>query len=543
MWKTRVELEHQVTTLAGQGLARRAIARAAGVSRNTVRKILEAQGLARQEPQVALAPAPTRVPRAQKLDDFRGKITELLARFHEIAAQRVFEELRAAGYDGGYTQVKGYVRRVRPPAPPKPSLTTPTYGPGEMAESDWSPYMIDFLDGRRMKVQALSYVLVWSGRKCFFVYDRTDLYALMDGHVRIFDRLGGAAAKCKYDNQKPVVLGWEGQQPIYNPRYLAFATYYEFAPLACRPMHPNDKPRTERSLWEFEQSFLNGRRFRNLDDMRAQLTAWNDGISDQRRRSAGRPTPLERYAGEKPHLRPLPAHPYDAAKVLYRVCTIDGFVPIDGNRYAVPYEHVTDILPVRVTQYELYIYAADLALVARHELLPRGAGRDVVAPGMHKPPSRGGADLDQLEVAFTRLGEAAALFFRGLHAAQQRQAGYHARQILLLRERYASDDLEAALRHAHAFGAFECRAIERILAARAAPRRLAEYVAEETVRRLDEPAGGDSFLRDLEEYDRIPGAGTSKESPWPPSPNAASPSLQDLTPSSSDFGGTSTSSD
>jgi len=227
--------------------------------------------------------------------------------------------------------------------------------------------------------------------------------------------------------------------------------------------------------------------------------------------------------------------------VLYRVCSIDGFVSVDGNRYAVPYDHVTDILPVRVTQHELFIYAADLALVARHELVPRGAGRDVVPPGMHQPPSRSGADLDQLEVAFTRIGEAAALFFTGLRAAQQRQAGYHARQILLLRERYASADLEAALRHAQDFGAFECRSIERILAARATPRRLAEYVAEETIRRLDEPAG-DSFLRDLDEYDRLPGAGSSKEPPWP-SPHAASPSSQDPTPSSSGSVGTSTSSD
>jgi transposase len=540
MWKTRVELDHQVVTLAGQGLGRRAIARALGVSRNTVRKILEVHGHARRAQQAALVAPPTRVPRPQKVDDFRGKVTDLLTRFPEITAQRIFEELRAAGYDGGYTQVKEHVRRVRPAPRPKPSMPTPTYGPGEMAESDWSPYVIDFLDGRRMKIQALSYMLVWSKRKCFSVYERCDLYALMDGHVAAFERLGGAAAKCKYDNQKPVVLGWEGQQPIYNPRYLAFATHYEFAPVAVRPMHPNDKPRTERSLWEFEQSFLNGRRFRDLWDMRAQLAAWVDGICDQRRRSKRVPTPLERFADERPHLRPLPAHPYDAARVLYRVCSIDGFVAVDGNRYAVPYDHVTDIVPVRVTQHEIFIYAADLRLVARHELAPRGAGRDVAPPDTHQPwKRRGAADLDQLKEAFDRIGDGGSLFFAGLAAAQPRFAGYHARQILLLRERYSTADLGAALLHARSFGAFESRAIERILAARAAPRRLAEYVAEETVRRLDEPPG-DSFLRDLDEYDRLPGQG-SKE-PECPSP-AASSSPQGPTRSSSDSDDTSRSSD
>jgi hypothetical protein len=226
--------------------------------------------------------------------------------------------------------------------------------------------------------------------------------------------------------------------------------------------------------------------------------------------------------------------------VLYRVCSIDGFVAVDGNRYAVPYDHVTDILPVRVTQHELFVYAADLALVARHELLPRGAGRDTAPPGIHRPPSRTGADLDQLAIAFTRIGQAAALFFTGLRAAQQRFACFHARQILLLRERYATADIEAALAHAHAFGAFEWRSIERILAARAAPRRLAEYFAEETIRRLDEPAG-DSFLRDLDEYDRLPGAGSTKEPPCP-SQHANSPTPPPPTPSSSDSDDTSKSS-
>jgi transposase len=536
MWKTRIELEHQVVTLQSQGLTRRAIARALGVSRNTVRKILVAHGHERREPKGVLVPPPKCAPRPHKIDDFRGKVMELLGRYPGITTRRIFEELRAAGYGGGYTQVKEHVRKVRPPPHPEPSMPTHAYGPGEMAESDWSPYMIDFLDGQRRKIQALSYVLVWSRRKHFAVYQRSDLFALMDGHVAAFERLGGAAAQCKYDSQKPVVLGWEGQQPIYNPRYLAFATHYEFAPLACRRFHPNDKPRTERSLWEFERSFLNGRSFRDLDDMRAQLRVWGDGTCDQRRRSQKEPTPVERFAEEKPHLKPLPAHAFDTARVVYRVCSIDGFVAIDGNRYAVPYDHVTDILPVRLTQTEVFIYAADLKLVAKHELAPRGAGRDVVPPGTHQPPSRRGADLDQLKEAFTGIGEAGALFFAGLCTAQRRFAGYHARQILLLRERYSTADLSAALVHAHAFGAFECRAIERILAARATPRRLAEYVAEQTAKKLDElPDDRDTFLRDLDEYDRLPTV--AKE---PPCPDTNS---QDPTRSSNDSDDTSTSSD
>lgn len=530
-WTTRIELEHQVVTLHRQKLSGRAIARALGCSRNTVRKILQAHGEARRGARAALPPPPDRRPRPQKIDAFREKVADLLVRYPEITAQRIFEELVAVGYGGGYTQVKVHVGKVRKKAHPKPSLEAPSFGPGEMAESDWSPYTIDFLDGQRRVIQSFSYVLVWSRRKCFFLYERCDLHALMDGHVAAFERLGGAARECKYDSQKAVVLGWEGQQPIYNPRFLAFATHYEYKPRAVRPYHPNDKPRTERSFWEFERSFLNGRRFRDLDDMRAQLAVWLDGTCDLRPHKKTKRTAIAAFADEKPHLLPLPAHPYDTARVLYRVCSIDGFVAVDGNRYAVPYDHVTDILPVRVSQSEVYIYAADLRLVARHELAPRGAGRDIAPPGTHPPCNRRGADLDQLRNAFADIGDEAALFLAGLETAQRRFAGYHARQILLLRERYATADLAAALAHARSFGAFECRAIERILAARAAPRRLAEYAAEQTARKLDEPGGPDAFLHDLDEYDRLPTTPSAKE---PACPDETSPRDPTNSPSSSD---------
>jgi transposase len=501
-------LTNQVVTLELQGMTRRAIARALGISRNTVRKLLEAHALTRTSEHSALPAARSAAPRPPgKADSYTEKITGLLAKYPNITAQRIFEELREAGYDGGYTAVKDRVRKLRPKPGPKPSLITPVTGPGEMAESDWSPYTVDLEGGGRITVQAFGYILRWSCRKYFGLFERCDLHALMDGHVATFARFGGAATVCKYDSQKPVVLGWEGDQPIYNPRFVAFATHYEFRPEACRIRHPNDKPRTERSFWELERSFFNGRSFRDLEDMRLKLAAWLDGTCDVRRHDKTKRTALEAFAEERAHLRPLPAHPYDTARVAYRVATIDGFVSVDGNRYAVPYDHVTDILPVRVTANETFIYAADLRLVARHELAPRGAGIDVAPPGYHEHPGSGrrGADLDQLKKAFADLGEDARLFFAGLESAQGRQAGYHARLILVLRERFSTLDLCGALRHARAFGAFEHHAIERILTARAAPRRLAEYVSEDFARRLAESLGDrDVPPRDLDEYDRLP---------------------------------------
>ena len=265
------------------------------------------------------------------------------------------------------------------------------------------------------------------------------------------------------------------------------------------------KPRVERSFWEVERSFFNGRSFRDFDDMSAQADRWLDTIVDLRRHHGT--TALDRFAEEREHLVPLPRHPYDTARVVYRICTLEGFVAWDGNEYAVPYDHITDFLPLRVTQCELFVYAADLRCIARHELAPRGRGLKLDPAGLHPPPRRQSpADLDQLRIAFEQMGERSAGFFRLMSAGPPRGWGHQARQILLLRERYATADLDAALAHAKAFGAFDHGAVARILAMRATPRSLDEYVAAETVQRIAEALGdARTSPRDLAEYDRLPG--------------------------------------
>lgn len=550
-WRTREELILQLVTLHRQRLSSRAIARALGVSRNTVKALLAEHAGARDRVHSALPEPPPRAPRASKIDAFAARAAELMGRYPDITAQRIFETLREEGYRGGYTAVKKHVRRKRPPPRPKPSRVAPVYGPGKMAESDWSPYEIAFTSGRKMTIQAFGYALPFSTRKFVDIYEKADIHALMAGHVGAFNRFQGVAACCTYDSQKTVVLRWEGQQPIYNPRFLAFAAHYEFRPRGVRG-EPNAKPRIERGFWEVERSFLNGRSFTDFDDMKAQLARWLDTIVDQRRRHGQ--TPLERFAEEREHLVPLPRHPYDTARVIYRICSIDGFVAWEGNDYAVPYDHVTDFLPVRITQRELFVYGADLACVARHELAPRGQGLRLDPAGLHPLPGRRSpVDLDMLRVAFEQMGEDAADFFRFMSAGPARIWGHQARQILLLRERYATPDLDAALRHAKRFGAFDAHAVGRILAARATPRSLDEYVAEETVRRVAKALGETrTGPRDLAEYDRIPGrpetsgaaSAGDKEKTACPDDSAAGTSRPSATTSQpSDSGNTSASSD
>ncbi len=122
-WRTREELVHQAVILTQQGVSRRALTRALGVSRNTVRSLLKQHAKAVASPHSALPTRPTRAPRSSPVDAFEPRIVALLAQYEDITAQRVFEILGEEGFAGGYTAIKKRVRRLRPPARPVASCT------------------------------------------------------------------------------------------------------------------------------------------------------------------------------------------------------------------------------------------------------------------------------------------------------------------------------------------------------------------------------------------------------------------------------------
>ena len=94
----------------------------------------------------------------------------------------------------------------------------------------------------------LSYVLGYSRRQYLRFVEAADFATTVREHVRAFEHLGGVAASCLYDNMKVVVSSHDGEQPIYNTRFLAFATYYGFRPVACRRRRPETKGKIERPL-------------------------------------------------------------------------------------------------------------------------------------------------------------------------------------------------------------------------------------------------------------------------------------------------------
>lgn len=503
MSKTEPDLANLVVFLSAKGRSQRSISKELGLSRNTVRGILDRVARQRSQGHTAL---PGKQLRPSKLDDFAVDIAELLGDFPDITAVRLHEELAGRGFDGGYTIVRERLRAVRPKPKAAPVERFET-DPGRQGQQDWSPYTIDFTETGRQVVQAFGLILGYSRRLYLRFGLRSDFYTLIRQHKAAFDYFGGVPVEILYDGQKAVVLRREGPVSIYNPRFLVFATHYGFRPQDTR--RPQLKGKKERSFLYVVGNLLNARTFRDLDHLNEVAAWWLEHRADVRDHGTTGERPIDRFVIEAPHLLPLPARPFDDAEVGYRVVSVEGTVAWDGTPYTVPYEQLLDIVAVRATADEVIVYASDLREIARHPRAPRGT-RELVEDAAHRPPKRQPRhDPDLLTLRLAEIDDAGAAFAAGV-VRKQRYRGAHLARVLALREKYATDDLVAALQRAVDYRAFDSKVIERILQASATPRVLPDSAAVEATARLREAVRSTS-PRPLQAYEAALRGSNSKE--------------------------------
>jgi transposase len=452
------------------GASLRRIARDLGLARNTVSRVLKEVTAQRA------GTVPPTTPRPSLLDPFVPTIQELLTRYPDLTGTRLWQELRQRGFRGSYTIVRQRLHELRPRTPRPPVIRFET-APGAQAQMDYAVYDLDFSDEGRRRVYLFSYLLGYSRRQYLRFVDAQDFTTTLREHVRAFTYLGGVAATCLYDNQKVVVSGYADDVPLYNTRFLAFATHYGFRPVACRPYRPQTKGKVERPFHYVQTSLFNGRTFRTVEHLNEVTVWWLAHVADVRVLRETKQTPLQLYQAEVPHLMPLPAHPYDVAPVVYRTVNAEGFVTYRQNGYSVPWRHIGQVLPVRVTETEVIIYGAHVEEIARHPLVPRTAtGQRSVAP-THRPTEDPQQRRAQLQERFAELGKTATRFLEGLLQAQ-RYGKDHAQRVLALLGTYARADVLAALERAVRYGAYSYTAVERILAVQARPRTILEALAD-----------------------------------------------------------------
>lgn len=515
------EQRNKIIRLHNSGWSQRRISRLLGVSRGSVVRVLAA--VAEQRREGAHHPE---LPRPKKsrpslLDPFDDFIAALLETYPDLTAVRLLEELRDKGFTGGYSIVKDHLQRRRP-RPDRPLVMRFETGPGVQAQMDYSTYTVAFRSGTR-RVHAFSYILSWSRRQYVHFVERQDFATTVREHVNAFDYFGGLARTCLYDNMRVVVDRWEDGVPVYNRRFLAFATHYGYRPWACKPYRSQTKGKVERPFRYIEKNLLNGRTFTDLEHLNSITAKWLDEVADQRVHRETKQRPRERFEEERAQLLALPGKPYDTAEVRYRVVDAEGLIAHQTNRYSVPWQRLGQTLAVRVTESEVIVYAPDLSELARHERRPDGA-RERVTIKTHRPDDSRQREA-QLRERFAELGATGERFLDEL-VANHRYGRDQATRILSLLGLYRSSDLVRALERALRYRALSCDAVERILAAQAEPRPITELDAEGR-RRLDELGGPAVPPRSGEDYDALL-AGDAEDEPSATENRTDAPQDQDV---------------
>jgi transposase len=467
------ELRHEIVQRRQGGMSLRAIAAELGISRGAV-----ARALARVQAQRdgRAAPSPRPRPRQSIIDPFEPILKELLAKYPNLTTERALQELQARGFTGKYTVVRQRIGLLRPraAAPPVPRFET---GPGAQAQMDYGVYDLDFTREGRRRVYLFSYLLGYSRRQYLHFVESMDLPTTLREHVHAFHHLGGVARVCLYDNFKAVVLRHDADGAFYNPKFLAFATHYGFRPHACRVRRPQTKGKVERQFHFVETSLFNGRTFESLEHLNEVTAQWLQSVADVRTLRDFKESPLERHAVEQAHLLALPTCDFDTAQVVYRHVNVEGYVTHRLNLYSVPWSHIGQVLPVRVTESEVVVYSIGLEEIARHALVPSLQTGVRQTLKSHHPADDPNQRELLLRQRFGELGPIAVTFLDGL-LAKQIQGKLQAQQLLALLAQYQRDDVHQALERAVRFGAFSLAAIRRILAACAKPKPLLDELAD-----------------------------------------------------------------
>jgi len=444
------------------GMSGREAARHFGVSRSVIAKMLkysEPPGYRRSEP-----------PRRPKLDDYTGIIDQYLEedrgrpRKQRHTAKRIFERLRTeAGFTGGYTIVKDYVRtyhrRHR-------EVFVPLSHPAGAGQADFGEALA-IIGGVEQKVHFFVLDLPHSDACYVRAYSAATTEAWLDGHNHAFAFFGCVPQSILYDNDKCLVARILPDGTRQRTRaFSAFLSHYLLKDHYGRPGKGNDKGKVEGMVGYTRRNFMVPLpRFASLDDL-------NDYLEEQcrhRQRDTLRgqsETIGQRLERDLAAMKAMPAAPFEACDKKTGQANSLSLVRYRLNDYSVPVAYGHQQVFIRGYVNEVVI-GCGAEIIARH---PRSYEKeDMIFDPIHYLPL--------LERKLAALDQAAPLegwdlpddfiTLRRLLESRLGKAGKREYvQVLRLLETFEMDTLTAAIKDAQRLGAISFDAVKHLVLCR-----------------------------------------------------------------------------
>ena len=381
----------------------------------------------------------------------------------------MFQRLREAGYAGGYTTVKEYVRLIRPKQ--RAAFLKLSFAPGEVAQVDWGEYGTIGVGGTRRKLSFFVMVLCYSRRMYLEFTVMQTMEHFLAAHEHAFAAFDGVPSRIMIDNLKTgVIEHLAGCSPIFNARYLDYARHCGFTISACNVASGWEKGRVENGVGYVKKNFLNGLELSDFSAINPAAQLWLETVANVRMHSETRQRPIDLFEQEKAHLLPLNPASYDIARIISTVRVNKLFrVAFDTNQYSVPVQYVGIRVTLKVYPDRICIYHAE-QLIARHDRC-YDRHQDKEDPNHPKVlvAQRRNANEQRLLLRFLTLSPKAHEYHEGLMARRLNWRN-HVAKINALAAIYGDQATGRAIEDGLAFDAFSCEYITNLLEARARAR-------------------------------------------------------------------------
>jgi transposase len=403
-------------------------------------------------------------PRSSKLDPFKADIVRMLDKY-PYSAQQVWQRLREQGFEGGYSIVKAYVRRIRPRQ--KPAFLKLAFAPGECAQVDWGSFGSVAVGQTWRRLSFFVMVLCYS-RLLYveFTVSQT-MEHFLACHQHAFEAFGGVPQTVMVDNLKSAVLRRTlGQEPMLNPKYKDFASHMGFTIAPCNVGKGNEKGRVENGVGYVKKNFLAGLDLPAFSALNPAAKHWLDTVANVRIHGETRQPPVDLWQKEKPYLGSLPPHPFDIATVSQVRASKQFRITVETNRYSVPAQFAGQLLTLKTYPDRLCLYQGE-NLIARHRRSYERHG-DFEDPYHPKPllEQRKKARDHKLFMRFLALSPEAETYFLKLQE-RHLNAPHHVRKIVALSDIYGQEPVARALSDALHYEAFASDYIANLLEQRA----------------------------------------------------------------------------
>jgi transposase len=294
----------EIKILHKHGKSLRSIAREVGVSVNTVRKYLKYDGRPKYKDRSELV---------TKLAPYKAYLGERIKSAHPVSLPGtvLFQEIKELGYTGGITQLRDYLRSIKPVSKQEGIIRFETAS-GKQMQVDW----IEFRKGKN-PLSAFVATLGFSRASYVEFVTNEKLVTLIECHKRAFDYFGGVPEEVLYDNMKTVILDRDTYGPgihRFNKGMLDFAKHYSFRLKVCKPYRAQTKGKVERFNRYIRESFYNplvtklktSELVLDVDTANSEVLKWLRDTANLRVHGTTGAIPAERLKLERNHLQPLP---------------------------------------------------------------------------------------------------------------------------------------------------------------------------------------------------------------------------------------------